>query len=70
MTVLFFDMKLTLHKCRVDCSGVMQWWWACSSLNPLHCLQRWVAKLGSGLLWCWCSLRNNNMATNVHFKLR
>jgi len=23
MTVLFADMKLTLHKCRADCSGVM-----------------------------------------------
>jgi len=47
MAVLFADMTLTPHKSQVHCSGVMQWW-ACSSLNPLHCWQRQVAKFGSG----------------------
>jgi len=32
---------------------------------PLLCLQRWVAKVASGLFDCWSSLRSNNMATNL-----
>jgi len=32
---------------------------------PLLCLQKRVAKVASGLLYCWSLLRNNNMATNV-----
>jgi len=32
---------------------------------PLLCLQRWVAKVASGLFYCWSLLRNNNMATNL-----
>jgi len=32
---------------------------------PLLCLQRWVAKFASGLFYCWSSLCNNNMATNL-----
>jgi len=48
--------------CRYDthtvrCSGVMQWW-ACSSVMSALCLQRQVAKLSSGLLYCWSLLRN------------
>jgi len=60
---LFADMTLTLHLSQVYCSSNMQWW-ACSSLNPLHCLQRQVAKLGSELFYYWPLLRNNNLATN------
>jgi len=26
---------------------------------PLYCLQRWVAKVASGLSYCWSLLRNN-----------
>ena len=33
---------------------------------PLLFLQRWVTKVPSGLLYCWSSLRNNNMATNLY----
>jgi len=50
MTVLFADMTLTLHKKQVHYSGIIQWW-VCSSLNPLHCLQRRIVKLGNGLFW-------------------
>jgi len=32
---------------------------------PLLCLQRWVAKVASGLFYCWSLLRNNKMATNL-----
>jgi len=32
---------------------------------PLLFLQRWVAKVASGLFYCWSLLRNNNMATNL-----
>jgi len=32
---------------------------------PLLCLQRRVAKVTSGLFYCWSSLRNNDMATNL-----
>jgi len=32
---------------------------------PLICLQGQVAKLASGLFYCWSLLRNNNMATNL-----
>ena len=32
---------------------------------PLVCLQRQVTKLASGLFYCYSSLRNNNMATNL-----
>jgi len=32
---------------------------------PLLCLQRWVAKVASGLFYCWCLLRNNHMSTNL-----
>jgi len=54
-------MTLTLHKTQVQYSGVIQWW-AC---RPLICLQRQVAKLASGLFYCWSSLCNNSMATNL-----
>ena len=57
-------MTLTVHKSQVHCSGIMQRW-ACSSLNPLLCLQRQVAKLVSTLFYYWPLLRNNNMATNL-----
>ena len=60
----FSCMKLTLHKSQVHSCSVMQWW-ACSSLCPLLCLQRWVAKVASLLLYCWSLLRNNNMATSL-----
>jgi len=43
---LFNDMTLTLHKSQVRCFGNMQLW-ACNSLNPLLCMKRQVAKLGS-----------------------
>jgi len=68
---LFVDTTLTLHKTRVPCPGNMQLW-ACSSLNPLLCLQRHVAKLGSELFYYWPLLRNNNMATKtskMHFEV-
>jgi len=32
---------------------------------PLLYLQRWVAKVTSGLFYCWSLMRNNNMATNL-----
>ena len=32
---------------------------------PLLCLQRRVAKVASGLFYCWSLLRNNNMVTNL-----
>jgi len=37
----------------------------CSSLCPLFCLQREVAKLASRLFCCCPLLRNNNMATTL-----
>jgi len=40
------DMILTLYKRQVHCFGNMQLL-ACSSLNPLLCLQRQVAELSS-----------------------
>jgi len=43
-------MTLTLYKSQVHCSANIQWW-ACSSLDPLLCLQRQVAKLGSELFY-------------------
>ena len=48
MTVLFSDSRVKLHQSRFNSSTIMQWW-ACSSLNPLDCLQRPVAKLTRGL---------------------
>jgi len=47
-------------------SGNMQLW-ACSSLNPLLCLQRQVAELASELFCYWPLLRNINMATNLRW---
>jgi len=32
---------------------------------PLLCLQRWVAKVASGLFYCWTLLRNDTMARNL-----
>jgi len=32
---------------------------------PLLCLQKRVAKVAIGLFYCWSSLRNNSMATNL-----
>ena len=32
---------------------------------PLLCLQKWVAKVTSGLFYCWSLVRNNTMATNL-----
>jgi len=58
----------TLHKSHVHCSGNMQLW-ACNSLNPLLCLQRQVAKLGSELLYYWPLLRNNNNNDNKSWKM-
>jgi len=60
----FADMKLTLHKSQVPSYSVMQWW-ACSSLMSIPCLQRRVAKVASGLFYCWSSLRNNTVATHL-----
>jgi len=57
-------MKLTHHKSQVHSYSVMQWW-ASNSLMSLLCLQRWVAKVASGLFYCWSLLRNNTMATNL-----
>jgi len=61
---LFADMTLTLHKSQLHCFGNMQLW-ACSSLHPLLCLQRQVAKLASELFYYWSLLLNNTMVTNV-----
>ena len=44
----------------VSCSDELAVHWC-----PLLCLQRWVAKVTSGLFYCWSLLRNNNMATNL-----
>ena len=49
---LFANMTLTLHKSQVHHYGVIQWW-ACRSLI---CLRRQIAKLPSGLFYCWCLL--------------
>ena len=59
----FAGMKLKLHKSQVQSYSVMQWWAAVHSY-PLVCLQRRVAKVASGLFYCWCLLRNNTMITN------
>jgi len=32
---------------------------------PFLCLQTWVAKVGSGLFYCWSLLHNNTVATNL-----
>ena len=59
---LFADMTLTLHKSQVHCSGVTQH----NSEVAVHsCPLLCVAKLGSGFLFCWSLLRNNNMAANL-----
>jgi len=44
----------------VSCSDELAVHWC-----PLLCLQRWVAKVASGLFYCWSLLRNNNIATNL-----
>jgi len=56
-------MTITLHKIQVRCSGVIQW----RAYRSLIYLQRQVAKLASGLFYCWSLLYNNNMATNLMF---
>jgi len=43
---------------------------SCSDELAVHscsllCLQRWVAKVVSGLFYCWSLLRNNSMPTNL-----
>jgi len=45
------------------CTVVPMWliclnmqWWDCSSLSPLLCLQRQIAKLAGGLFCCWSLL--------------
>jgi len=63
--VVYLPVWHSLHKIQVHCCGIMHWW-ACSSLNPLLCLQRQIAKLVSALFYYWPLLRNNNMAT--HFQ--
>ena len=69
MAVLFSDMTLTLRKSRVRCCGAMQFR-ACSSLMSATLPEKdgcetWVRRVLN-----WPSLRNSNMATEVHFKLR
>jgi len=61
---LVVDMTLTSHKTQVHCSGNMRWW-ACSSLDPLPCMQRQAANFGSELFYYWPLLRNNNMAIKL-----
>jgi len=57
-------MTFTLHKSQVhsyvSCSDEV----AVHSC-PILCLQRQVAKVASGLFYCWGLLRNNNMSTNL-----
>jgi len=58
-------MKLTLHKSQVHSYTV-----SCSDELAIHscsflCLQRRVAKVESGLFYCWSLLCNNTMATNL-----
>jgi len=65
---LFADMILTLHKSQIHCFDNMQLW-ACSSINPLLCLQRQVSKLASELFYYWSLLRDNNMATNLRRRI-
>jgi len=57
-------MKLTLHKSQVHSlvSGSDE---LAVDSCPLLCLQRWVAKVASGLFYCWSLLSNNTMATNL-----
>jgi len=57
-------MKLTLHKSQFTVVVSFSDELAVHS-SPLLCLQRWVAKVASGLFCCWSLLRNNNMATNL-----
>jgi len=40
-------------------------WWACSSLMPPPLPAEAVAKVASGLFYCWSLLRSNNMAANL-----
>jgi len=35
------------------------------SLDTFLCLPRWVAKVASGLFYCWSLLRNDIVATNL-----
>ena len=60
------DGRFTFHS--IVCPGDNQL--ADHEIRCLHCLQRQVAKLGSGSFQHWSLLRNNNTATNVHFKVR
>ena len=67
MTVSFTGMTLTLHKSRIHCSGIMQWWpmslqFTKSATLPVEAgCETW----GRIVLHSPLS-RNNNMATNVH----
>ena len=61
---LFASITLTLHKRQVHCSGVMQWWVCSSLMRPLLPAKAGM-KVENGLFYCWCLLRNNNMATNL-----
>jgi len=62
---LFTAMTLTLHKSQVPCILL-----SCSGELAVHSclfffLQRQVAKLASGLFYCWSLVHNNNMAVNL-----
>jgi len=57
-------MKLTLHKSQVHSYRLCSDEIAVHSC-PLLCLQRRVAKVASGLFYCWSLLRRNTMATNL-----
>ena len=60
MTVFFLYETYTAQE-----SGKQLQWWAAVHSCPFLSLQRWVAKVASGLFYCWSLLRNNNMATNL-----
>jgi len=54
------------HRTRVRFTVIV----SCSDEFAVHSchllyLQRWVTKVASGLFYCWSSLRNNNLETNL-----
>jgi len=69
MTVSFAGMAITLHKSRIHCSGIMQWW----LLMSLQFTKSATLPAEAGcetwgrIVWNVPLSRDNNMATKVHF---
>jgi len=59
----FACMKHTLHKSQVHSYSVMQWWVSSSLMSPLPA--EVACESRERIFYCWSSLRNNNMATNL-----